>query len=251
MRLTCRVLPHESGDGPSNMALDEALLDAVSSDSSSAYVRTYGWTIPTLSLGYFQRLSDVQEDPRWDSVAVVRRLTGGGAIWHHHELTYALAIPAAHPRARPNTALYRTVHAAIERALAEVGVSAHRRGEATATEKQSRDRPLLCFADRDSEDLVCQGFKVVGSAQRRRHGAILQHGSVLLARSAWVPELPGLENLANTQFAPIEWSASLVEQITIAVELETEHVNVSEELRAQARILEASSYRTDTWTAYR
>ena len=54
MRLTCRVLPYEASDGPANMALDEALLDAVAAGAESAYLRTYGWTEPTLSLGYFQ-----------------------------------------------------------------------------------------------------------------------------------------------------------------------------------------------------
>ena len=95
----------------------------------TAYLRTYAWTIPTLSLGYFQRLAEVQRDPRWRSVPVVRRLTGGGAIWHHHELTYALILPARHPRARPNTALYRAVHSAIAEMLAEVGVPVGRRDE--------------------------------------------------------------------------------------------------------------------------
>ncbi len=93
MRLTCRVLPYETADGPANMALDEALLDAVAADAETAYLRTYGWTVPTLSLGYFQRLAEVQADARWQSVAVVRRLTGGGAIWHHQEVTYALIVP--------------------------------------------------------------------------------------------------------------------------------------------------------------
>ena len=99
------------------MALDEAMLEAVARDEA-AYLRFYGWTVPTLSLGYFQRMAEVRADPRWRRRPIVRRPTGGGAIWHHHELTYALAVPAGSPLVRPNTALYRAVHGAIARVLA-------------------------------------------------------------------------------------------------------------------------------------
>ena len=75
------------------MALDEAILDAVGTGEPRAILRTYGWSVPTLSLGYFQRLAHVQADSRCAIVPMVRRPTGGGAIWHHHEVTYALAVP--------------------------------------------------------------------------------------------------------------------------------------------------------------
>ncbi len=146
MSLICRILPHEAADGPANMALDEALLDAVAENPDTAYLRTYAWTIPTLSLGYFQRVADVQNDPRWRSVPLVRRLTGGGAIWHHHELTYALILPAGHPRTRPNTALYRAVHAAIAETLAELGVLVDRRRLIQRRRRRTAMRPFLCFS---------------------------------------------------------------------------------------------------------
>ena len=98
--ITCQILPYEIASGPANMALDEALLDRVSAQPEFAYLRMYGWTVPTLSLGYFQHLAQARAEPRWRSVPLVRRATGGGAIWHHHELTYALALPARHPQAQ-------------------------------------------------------------------------------------------------------------------------------------------------------
>ncbi len=158
----CRVFPHEAADGPANMALDEALLDAVAAHGGAAYLRTYTWTVPTLSLGYFQQLALVRSDPRWRSVPIVRRLTGGGAIWHHHELTYALILPATHPSTRPHTAVYRAVHGAIARVLGELGVLVDRRAEVDPEPTEGGVRPLLCFADLDPEDLVYQGFKLVG-----------------------------------------------------------------------------------------
>src|SRR6202034_1041632 len=130
----CHVFPHEAGQGATNMALDEALLEAVAGGAGTAFLRTYGWTTPTLSLGYFQHLALVHADPRFQSVPLVRRLTGGGAIWHHHEGTYALVVAAAHPLARPSTLLYRAVHSAIAAALCAAGIAAGRRGASPESE---------------------------------------------------------------------------------------------------------------------
>ena len=196
--MRCRIFPYESADGPANMALDEALLDAVAEDPSFALLRTYGWTEPTLSLGYFQAIAEADADPRWHGVPVVRRPTGGGAIWHHHELTYALVVPAVHPLARPAAPLYHAVHSALAALLRRHGVDAVPRGAGPPS--PAAPRPFLCFADRDPEDLVCQGAKIVGSAQRRRSGAILQHGSMLLRRSSITPEFPGVADLSTGEF---------------------------------------------------
>ncbi|HEX8199322.1 MAG TPA: lipoate--protein ligase, partial [Isosphaeraceae bacterium] len=133
------MLPHEDADGPVNMAWDEVLLDAVAASGDAAALRTYGWTEPTLSLGYFQALDEARADPRWRDVPIVRRPTGGGAIWHHHEVTYALAVPRAHPLAARAPDLYRAVHAAIAGALRDRGVAAVRRGSAGDA---PRPRPL-------------------------------------------------------------------------------------------------------------
>ena len=187
--MRCRIFPYASADGPANMALDEALLDAVAEDPSFALLRTYGWTEPTLSLGYFQAFAESRRDARWHDVPVVRRPTGGGAIWHHHELTYALVVPVVHPLARPAASLYHAVHSALAALLCRHGVETVPRGSGTPSPAAAR--PFLCFADRDPEDLVCQGAKIAGSAQRRRSGAILQHGSMLLRQSAITPEFRG------------------------------------------------------------
>ena len=150
--MRCRLLPHRADDGPVNMATDEWMLESVVADPTAAALRTYGWRVPTLSLGYFQRLAEVESDPRWRGRPLVRRATGGGAIWHDRELTIAVAVPAGHPLARRSKDLYRAVHEAILGVIADRGLDAHRRGEAEA--RTTADRPLLCFRDRDAEDLV-------------------------------------------------------------------------------------------------
>src|SRR5262249_54297242 len=87
-----RVLPLETADGPTNMAADEVLLEAAVAGSAS--LRFYTWSEPTLSLGYFQHEALRHTDASLAGLPWVRRPSGGATLVHHHELTYALALPA-------------------------------------------------------------------------------------------------------------------------------------------------------------
>jgi lipoyl(octanoyl) transferase len=253
-RTSCQVLPYMAADGPANMALDQAMLEAAARDGS-AYLRFYGWTVPTLSLGYFQRIAEVRSVPRWEGRPIVRRPTGGGAIWHHHELTYAIAIPPDSALVRPNTALYRAVHGAIAEVLSERGIPARRRGEPGTLlpppSARQADRPLLCFTGRDPEDIVCGDHKLVGSAQRRRGGAVLQHGSVLLARSPVVPELLGVCDVAEFSVSAEGWEESIRPRLITALDLEPMATRMPDRLRARALELWRSIYRDPGWTESR
>ena len=188
---TCRWLPFRIASGPANMALDEALLEQVAERGDLAYLRAYGWSEPTLSLGYFQHITELEPSRAGNSSPRVRRATGGGAIWHDHELTYALVLPPDHPvhgRTRPVSGCAlgdcRNPPPARDRGPSP-GPWLSPRSRTTSR------RPFLCFTDGDPEDIVADGFKVVGSAERRRCGAILQHGSILLRRSDTTPGAPG------------------------------------------------------------
>ncbi|RUL89233.1 lipoate--protein ligase [Tautonia sociabilis] len=230
------------------MATDDWMLSLVSADPTRAMLRTYEWSIPTLSLGYFQSRAEAEADPRWRGVPLVRRATGGGAIWHDRELTYAVVVPERHPLARRAKDLYRAVHAAIAALLRERDIPARRRGEAEA--RSGPDRPLLCFTDRDAEDLVVFGSKILGSAQRRRAGALLQHGSLLLATSERTPELPGLAALAPElgSARPACWASPVGDRIASALGLEAiEQETTPEERDEVGRIAEAI-YRAPSWT---
>jgi lipoate-protein ligase A len=235
------------------MAFDEAMLERVAGDGDLAIVRTYAWSEPTLSLGYFQSVSEMARDDRWRSVPLVRRATGGGAIWHDRELTYALVLPSGHPHARPHTTLYHSVHEAIAETLRRRGVAASLRGAPGPSASGELDprRPFLCFADRDPEDVVCGKFKVVGSAQRRRAGAILQHGSVLLSSSATTPELPGIRDLFDAEDDPRIWSEPMVKAIVERLGLEPGAAEPDAELGRRALELERAIYRDPAWTARR
>ena len=248
MTTICRVLPHEVGAGPRQMALDEALLDAVAADPSAAVARTYAWSKPTLGLGYFQRIAEADADPRWRDVATVRRPTGGGALFHDREVTYMVVIPRSHPLARPSSALYRAVHETIAAGLRARGVAATRRGPVSVSEGP---RPFLCFADQDAEDVICSGVKIVGSAQRRRSGAVLQHGSLLLARSPTTTELPGLADLAPIDPSPADWAGWLGSLLPEALGLAARDDRVGPDEEARASGLEAQVYGDPGWTRRR
>jgi lipoate-protein ligase A len=247
----CYVYPYELADGPANMALDEALLEAVGSGEVPAALRVYGWSVPTLSLGYFQRFAEVLADERFSDVPVVRRPTGGGAIWHHHDLTYAVALPESHALSRPSTQLYRAVHAAISGGLERIGIRSVRQGELFPRVHCERSRHLLCFTDLSPEDVVVAGSKVVGSAQRRRGGAILQHGSILLASSARTPELAGLSDLADVAIGLEEWCGALAEWIAQVLCVRAEAARIPESVLARAGERETGRYRNAAWTKIR
>ena len=193
----CRLLPYQVADGPHNMAADEALLESACAGVAS--LRVYGWSPATLSLGYFQ--SHHVREPI--ALPYVRRPSGGMALVHHHELTYALALRAGRPWQDGRSWLTR-MHEIIAAALAELGVTvqAHRPPD------QHAPGPL-CFRHFTSGDLLIGSAKVVGSAQRRQRGAILQHGGILLAQSPFAPELPGIRELSGRSLGFEETAAAI------------------------------------------
>jgi lipoate-protein ligase A len=191
VQLVIESLPRR---GSWNMAADECLLEAASTGGVRA-VRLYQWSEPTVSLGYFQDEDEFQAAGRFSDLAAVRRLSGGGAILHHLELTYSLVLPPGDPLVVDPTRLYLLVHDAILDVLRAAGVDAAMRGE----DRKLAKEPFLCFIRGDRHDIVLEGHKIVGSAQRRRRGAVLQHGSLLLDASPHATELPGVNDLSNAE----------------------------------------------------
>jgi lipoate-protein ligase A len=241
----CRVLEYEEADGSVNMALDELMLEGAIEDPETAWLRTYGWSMPTLSLGYFQKYAEVEADPRWSGVSVVRRPTGGGAIFHHHELTYAVALPKVHPLAANVRELYHTLHLALVDLLRAAGLPAGLRGE--VLEKNRKNRPFLCFTDRSAEDILTFGVKVVGSSQRRSRGAVLQHGSLLLTVSSVTPDLRGAADLAPISSNVRFWAVHVQQQMPVALGLLPQRYDLTPGERLRAEALARDIYRNPSW----
>jgi lipoate-protein ligase A len=194
--MDAQLIIDEPASGAWNMAVDEALL-RWADESGGVALRFYQWAKPTLSLGYFQKYSDRQTHVASDALPVVRRATGGGAILHDQELTYSFVAPIRDRFGGSGRQFVSLFHKSLIAVLADRQVKARLCG-ATALEDPA---PFLCFRRRDALDVVIAEHKVAGSAQRRHKRALLQHGSVLLAKSRQVPQLPGILDLSSAPIA--------------------------------------------------
>ncbi len=157
------------------MEADVALLDDVVAGAPAA-LRLYRWAAPALSVGRFQPDDDVDHAAcRRRGVAVVRRPTGGRALLHGGDLTYAVAMPRPSGMNGSVTGVYQLLAGALIAGLAELGIEA---------EVAHADGPAgpACLAGQEGSDLRVGARKLCGSAQVRRGTALLQHGAVLLAR---------------------------------------------------------------------
>lgn len=165
--------------GRFNMAVDEAVLNAVAAGDSPPTLRLYGWNPACLSLGYGQTWHDADlarlKAAGWD---IVRRPTGGKAILHADELTYSLALPADHPIAQGGIVeSYRRISQALMIALSYLGLSPQSQPKADDVKIEG---PVCFEVPSHYEITMGDGRKLMGSAQLRRRGGVLQHGSLPL-----------------------------------------------------------------------
>jgi lipoyl(octanoyl) transferase len=158
-----------------NMALDEALLRRAVR-TGEAVLRTYAWERPTLSLGRHQRgrgIFDAERAAR-AGVDIVRRLTGGRALLHHREVTYSVTAPVSDGTSLRES--YAAINAVLLRALRSLGVEA---SLAPSGDRLPPPASAPCFERPAAGEILHAGRKLVGSAQLREHGGLLQHGSIL------------------------------------------------------------------------
>ncbi len=176
-----RLVRSGAENGNFNMALDEAILESVGSGRVPPTLRLYRWEPPCLSLGYAQPMADADlpalQRSGWD---LVRRPTGGRAILHTDELTYAVIAPATEPRVAGSVLeSYRRLSAALLAALHHLGIPA-RADQEYAQAKTVAASAAVCFERPSNYEITVNDKKLIGSAQARRHEGVLQHGSLPL-----------------------------------------------------------------------
>lgn len=229
------------------MARDEHLLH--NRQWRPAVLRLYGWTPATISLGCFQRFADVAElPPDVRDLPVVRRATGGGAILHDREVTYALMLDETLPLSRRGPAdAYRLVHACWMEALADGGPICELAPDSFPP-PSPRGGPFFCFEKPGRTDLLIAGVKVLGSAQRRTAGRVLQHGSLILGRR--FASHPG----ANLGDPPAErvaaWTERFIQALAAALELAPQRTEWTPEALADVEQRRAV-YAGEEWTERR
>lgn len=178
-RVAWRLLNTHHLDGATNMAIDEAISRAVQARLVPPTLRFFGWQPACLSLGQAQPGADVDREAcRAAGIDVVRRPTGGRAILHTDELTYSVIAPEHEPRVAGSIVeSYRRLSEGLLAGLALIGVPTQ---QAERPDNHDRDAGPVCFEVPSNYEIVFDGKKLVGSAQMRKPGVVLQHGTLPL-----------------------------------------------------------------------
>ncbi len=181
MKTKWRILIDGNHGPAENMAIDEAIFSLVARGESVPTIRFYGWEPPTLSIGYHQKsASEADFDVLSElGYGFVRRPTGGRAVLHKDEVTYAVIAPLGGSLDGNVTDIYVRISEALRDGLRLMGVNVELEKGKLSTEDQ-RKAANPCFTSTSRYELAVEGRKIVGSAQVRRDGAFLQHGSILL-----------------------------------------------------------------------
>ena len=257
-----RLIDTGPGDGATNMAVDEALLENFDPVISSPVLRLYGWEPAALSIGRFQKAAEVLDLARCAAcgVAVVRRITGGGVIFHADELTYALVCaPGQIPPAPSVKESFRVLTAFLLRFYRRLGLNPLYAADAATDGSRLGARHPFCFAGRESYDILIDGEKIGGNAQRRLKAAIFQHGSVPLldrspegrgylldpstARGAAAGSLAG----AGVNLPAAELKRCMAESFAEALGVELRPDGLSDRERASVCRLLGEKYRDPGW----
>ena len=213
-----------------NMAIDEALLETATAPT----IRFYGWRSPSLSFGYFGKLSDVAIHAA--ARDLVRRWTGGGIVFHGEDLTYSVVIPASDPAFDESSiAIYEKIHRALAHALNEMGKRAvvaggvDPGGVAFSKHAAVSASGYNCFANPVRADVMMNGNKIAGAAQRRTRCGLLQQGSI----QGFVLE------------------TDLAQKFAHALSANCSQCVFNEEVLRRARELEQQRYGTESWLRMR
>ncbi len=257
-----------------NMAVDEVLLSRMKVQNSRPVLRFYTWSRPSITIGYFQKVIDefdLQgcEARGWD---VVRRLTGGRAVFHDQELTYSILLPRSAPGAAGSVLeSYRTLSGGLLAGLRLLGLDAElvsfHRGK--KRHRRAGERSPHCFDSPSWYEITVGGKKLVGSAQRRMPYGILQQGSILISTAGHEEFYEVLRKSSDKirgetgermtsiatcleGFREIDLlKESLIRGFRQSLEIEFLQTEFTREERLQAGRLSRNRYRSREWNWYR
>jgi lipoate-protein ligase A len=196
--------------GPDNMAIDESLLCSFDPISSDPILRLYGWKSPSLSLGRFQNAGDVLDLERCytNAIPIIRRVSGGGAIYHAGELTYSIVCTPEHiPVASSVKDSFRILTGFLIDFYTLFGLNASYALDTVFDVAQLGVRTAFCFAGKESFDILIEGKKMGGNAQRRNKNIIFQHGSIPIENHS----IAGLEYMNDRSPAYAQGTTSLLD----------------------------------------
>jgi lipoate-protein ligase A len=262
MTTTWRLVDTGPLPGPENMAIDEALLSCFDPKTSTPVLRLYGWSPPALSLGRFQMAEEVLDLPlcRDLGVPLVRRVTGGGVIFHADELTYSIVCAPRHiPSAATIKESFRVLTGFLLGFYRFLGIEARYAIDTDTPDSRLGVRTPFCFAGRESYDILAAGLKIGGNAQRRLKEVIFQHGSIPLRQNLstalkllreqppddelQTADLEGLGVILGEEALRKQMASAFAENLGVA--LRAEGLTSDEAVRADSLLL--AKYRNDAW----
>lgn len=272
-----RVIDTGLMNAADNMAIDEAILWAHMRDEVPPTLRLYGWKQAAISLGYFQKTQDEIDLQACaeKGIEVVRRLTGGRAVFHDAELTYSLVVKEnVKDIPKTITASYRYFSGGLINGLQKLGIKTQMNMPHQSYGQRRPDSPhttAACFDAPSHYEITYEGRKLIGSAQVRKHGVILQHGSILLSFSPdklaailkWksLAQRTAAEALLSKRVASLEMAGqeferqTLCEAIIIGFREQLGIDFVPQELTAQeieaSKELANKKYSQDSWNLKR
>lgn len=257
--ITARLVPYRCASGCENMAADEYLI-AWYERTRRPVLRIYGWEPPAISLGRYQDASCLNLDAcRSDSVAIVRRITGGGSIFHCGEVTYSLAcgerdIGASAVSVKDS---FGVLNRFIIEAYRIMGLDASYAKDGPSRGPHGRS-PQFCFSGSEEYDIVIQGKKIGGNAQRRTDGIIFQHGSIPLTIDA--PRIRRyfrgpvdfgkftcLEELLSRKVAPYDVIKVLPGAFATVMNWECTEMDFSPSAKKDITLIMNRKYRAESW----
>ncbi|MCK5237240.1 MAG: lipoate--protein ligase family protein [Deltaproteobacteria bacterium] len=243
-------------DGPEsgtfNMAADESLLSVVSKAQEKPTLRLYSWREPSITIGYSQDASFFNGS----EVPVIRRLTGGRAVLHFDELTYSITCPAGTSLFDQGIHdVYRLVGKCLKGALDSAGLECY---PARSQQSAGGNKKASCFHAPNRYELLCDGKKVTGSAQRRFKDSFIQHGSVMLSvnEEMFMRVFPGASTDkigAVSSYCSVgfdELSKLLIDSFKTHLGASFEHTGYEKEERSLIEQLIKSKYSNDIWNLH-
>jgi len=255
-----RLLVDPPADGAWNMAVDDALLERAAADEEFLpTLRVYGWEPAALSLGRNQRAEGAHNPDylRSQSIDLVRRPTGGSAVLHEYERTYAVvARVGREPFTSGVVETYGRIAAVLCDALERLGLSADEYSPSRRVQADS----VACFSEPSAHEIAVAGRKLIGSAQRRRRRAFLQHGSILcradaqrladaLGASGSVPQgFTDLESVLGRSVEPAALDQALIDAFAAGFSGVMQRSELTDEERRRATRLRAVRYLNQAWT---
>ena len=219
---------HTPHSAAMNMAIDEALLEY----ATIPLIRFYRWRSSALSFGYFGRFTDIARYQCERDLA--RRWTGGGIVFHGEDLTYSLVIPTSDTAfAESSISIYEKIHQALCNALSETGwravvagvVDSDPASATVATRTGISDAGYSCFANPVRADVMIDGRKIAGAAQRRTRRGLLQQGSI----------------------QGIDLQSDLAQRFARELSTDRSERQIDEKILNRARELAEQKYGTESW----